>query len=210
MAASTVSPVWSTRPPAQGSRRWTRSSEGKKAANKSGRGEHGGHGNHIGARRAEEERLKARYSAQVPYLDNACLTSKGVCERVADIVNVRTSAQGREYVDLMNEHLRCRALPVVPDLEQAEQGRAGGRLDCGCATKTGFWRSQLSKPNFGWFVGYTAVASSAAPSRMVQAPFLIRRHGLTTPIPFNRLRPDLFTSLPQNGSRVNSVPLKPQ
>ena len=88
-----------------------------------GTGEHGGHGNHIGARRAEEERLKARYSAQVPYLDNACLTSKGVCERVADIVNVRTSAQGREYVDLMNEHLRCRALPVVPDLEQAEQGR---------------------------------------------------------------------------------------
>ena len=39
---------------------------------------------------------------------------------MADIVNVRTSAQGREYVDLMNEHLRCRALPVVPDLEQAE------------------------------------------------------------------------------------------
>ena len=89
---------------------------------------------------------------------------------------------------------------------------AGGRLDRGRATKTGFWRSQLSKPNFGWFVGYTAVASSAAPSRMVQAPFLIRRHGLTTPIPFNRVRPDLFTSLPQNGStcRVNSVLLKPQ
>lgn len=125
MAASTASPsgLTTARPPAQGSSGWTRRSEGKKAANKSGRGEHGGHGNHIGARRAEEERLKARYSAQVPYLDNACLTSKGVCERVADIVNVRTSAQGREYVDLMNEHLRCRALPVVPDLEQAEQGR---------------------------------------------------------------------------------------
>ena len=79
-------------------------------------------------------------------------------------------------MDLMNEHLRCRALPVVPDLEQAEQGEgdaieAGGRLDRGRATKTGFWRSQLSKPNFGWFVGYTAVASSAAPSRMVPGSF---------------------------------------
>ena len=74
-------------------------------------------------------------------------------------------------MDLMNEHLRCRALPGVPGLEQAEQGMAGGRLDRGRATKTGFWRSQLSKPNFGWFVGYTAVASSAAPSRMVPGSF---------------------------------------
>ena len=44
---------------------------------------------------------------------------------------------------------------------------AGGRLDRSRAAKTGFWRSQLSKPNFGWFVGYTAAASSAAPNRMV-------------------------------------------
>lgn len=48
----------------RGSSGWTRRSEGKKAANKRGGGrEHGGHGNHIGARQRVREREKARYSA---------------------------------------------------------------------------------------------------------------------------------------------------